>query len=174
MAKTGDGEMQKARIAEAITAVLSEHILAQNQLLDLPNRPLPKRPSEIKIIKGNYDIRQLIMWRAKVDYALVEPVVLTAVDGRRNRITIGIEPATPRGRLETTLAKLGVPLEAVIIEETRPYIFYSTLRDRIRPIEGGIQTETETGIFAYLMAKIYKIRRRICPNRNRCDQKPGV
>jgi hypothetical protein len=42
-------------------------------------------------------------------------------------------------RIRGVVARLGIPEAAVVIQETEPVRFAATLRDRIRPIVGGLQ-----------------------------------
>ncbi len=78
-------------------------------------------------------------------------VVFTDLDERQNRIKIGVESSEMRKQIEATLVDLGVPLKTVIIEETEPIKFFANLRDRQRPVQGGVQVESDTAVFGYLL-----------------------
>jgi hypothetical protein len=144
-------EARKARVETAITAVFGKDLLVQGR--DRRSEPgsqaMPERSPEIKIIKGKYDIPQLVEWRAGVDLALeVRGVLFTDLDERHNRVRVGVESSVVRERVEAILARRGIPREAVIIEQTKPDRFHATLRDERRPVQGGVQIEADTGIFS--------------------------
>ncbi len=65
-------------------------------------------------------------------------IVYTDVDEKQNRLKIGINDSDFK-EVEKRLDQLGIPRDAVIIEKTDPIIYTATLRDRIRPIQGGLQ-----------------------------------
>jgi hypothetical protein len=69
----------------------------------------------------------------------ISGVVLTDIDEASNRLKVGVASASYVVEVESALARLGVPRAAVAIVETEPIVFTATLRDRTRPIEGGIQ-----------------------------------
>ena len=111
--------------------------------------PNAAAPLAINIIKGTYDIPQLADWRRKADGVLgIGGVVFTDLDERSNRLKIGVAAGTSRESIEAALRKSGVPLEAVIIEDTAPIYEHATLRSHVRPMPGGVQTEADVGVFA--------------------------
>jgi hypothetical protein len=59
-------------------------------------------------------------------------------DEASNRVRIGVERGAA-GQARAAVARLGIPAEAVIVEETEPITFAATLRDRVRPVVGGLQ-----------------------------------
>jgi hypothetical protein len=137
----------------AIAAVLGENFLAQrrSQRADQDKAGLPQASPRIKIVEGDYDIKQLVKWRAGLYRMLALPgVISTDLDERRNRLAIGIETPGSRPEVEAALDSLGVPREAVIIEIDQPVGFQATLRDRFRPLPGGVQIEGDAGAFAFL------------------------
>jgi hypothetical protein len=144
-------EARKARVETAITAVFGPDLLVQGK--DRRSEPgsqaMPERSPQIKIIRGTYDIPQLLEWRAGVDLALdVQGVLFTDLDERQNRLRVGVETLAARERVEALLARRGVPRAAVIIEQAKPDRFHATLRDERRPVQGGVQIEADTGIFS--------------------------
>jgi hypothetical protein len=145
---------RKARLEAVLTAVFGEDFLSQGkgQHPGLRKETPPEQPPQIRIIKGAYDILQLAKWRASVDKALDVPgAVFTDLDEKKNRLRIGIESSIFRKRVHEVLTQQGVPPEAVIIEETKPIRFHDTLRDKIRPLQGGVQVEADTGVFAFAL-----------------------
>ena len=143
---------RRAQIQTTLSEVFGEDLLTQRRIQrsELEEKPLPKKFPEIKIIKGDYEIQQLARWRASANRVLEIPgVVFTDLDEGQNRVTIGIESNVPREPIETILRKLGVPRKAVIIEETKPIRFQRSLRDKFRPVPGGVQVEADTCWFYY-------------------------
>ena len=94
----------------------------------------------IKALSGQYSFAQLNEWHNKMGSLFdISGVVLTDVDERTNRLKVGVDSASVIGPVEKELASLGIPRGAVNILVTDPIVPVTTLRDRIRPIEGGIQ-----------------------------------
>lgn len=130
-------QVRGTRIETALAAVFGPALLADG------------RSPRIRILRGDYDVAQLAAWRAAADKALDVPgTVFTDLDERHNRVRIGIESRVFRRPVEDILAKHGVPPAAVIIEETKPIRFQASLRDKMRPLRGGIQVEADTAVFA--------------------------
>ncbi|MBI3951076.1 MAG: hypothetical protein HY314_11560 [Acidobacteria bacterium] len=95
----------------------------------------------IRVLPGQYSFLQLKQWhdRLFVPVFSIQGVILTDVDEATNRLRIGVESLEIADQVEEELAQLGIPREAVIIEETEPIVFMATLRDRVRPLRAGLQ-----------------------------------
>jgi hypothetical protein len=95
----------------------------------------------LHVLPARYRFAELKKWNDR----LMGPVlslpgtILTDVDEASNRLRIGVENSEAAKQVEAELARLGVPSEAVIIEEMEPIVMLATLRDRVRPLEGGLQ-----------------------------------
>ena len=79
-------EDRTARAQVAVAAVLGENFLAQgrSQRAHQDKAALPQASPRIKIVEGDYDIKQLVKWRADIDRNLALPgVVSTDLDERR-------------------------------------------------------------------------------------------
>ena len=145
-----DRQARDARIQRVLSTVLGPNYLNQvdGSYRDPASGDVVVPPELFRVVPANYDILQLSRWRASAEKALTIPgVILTDLDERRNCVTIGIESSHAREQVERTLRDQGVPLEAVIIEETEPIFFYDTLRSKIRPVDGGVQVEPDLEIF---------------------------
>jgi hypothetical protein len=59
-------------------------------------------------------------------------------DEASNRVTIGVERGA-QARIQGIVARLGIPKEAVVLQETGPVHFAATLRGKVRPVVGGLQ-----------------------------------
>jgi len=97
--------------------------------------------SALQVRRGEFTWRQLEGWFGPGSKgALAERgVVYADLDEASNRVTIGVENAEAGGRARAVLRRLGVPDRAVLIRESRPIEPVATLRDRVRPVGGGLQ-----------------------------------
>lgn len=143
---TADTEL--ARIAEAIPGFgglyYNEEGYPNIYLTDTSRAPeFLTLGDPFQVHVGQYDFRHLLQWRAELRSVLSLPdVVFLDVDERTNRIRIGVDlaaKAANRESLEGVLARSGIPREAVIVSATEPIIPLATLRDRVRPVPGGVQ-----------------------------------
>ncbi len=105
----------------------------------------------IKVLTGQYSFTQLNEWRNKMGSLFdISGVVLTDIDETTNRLKVGVDSASVIGLVEKDLANLGIPRGAVNIIVTDPILPVTTLRDHIRPIDGGIQFEFISSPFIYI------------------------
>jgi hypothetical protein len=148
---TQGAETRKVRVEAAITAAFGPGSTRLRKILAMGMQQQPGvQQAEIKIIKADYRIEQLLQWRARIDQMLSIPgVEFTHVDQSKNRLVIGVSSLEVRQRIETRLREVGVPLESVVIEETKPFEFDKTLRDKFRPVHGGVQIEGDVGTLKY-------------------------
>lgn len=106
---------------------------------------LRKAFGEVIVKEGDYDFKQLAGWRAELRSALNVPgVVMLDVDERSNRVRIAMnrqarDRENNREHLEYFLALQGIPRKAVEVVEMEPIRYAATLRDRVRPVPGGMQ-----------------------------------
>jgi hypothetical protein len=110
---------------EAVTAVFGE-----------------ARPARrIQILPARYGFRELKEWhdRLSPDVLAMSGVVMTDIDDRNNRLTVGVESLDSKTAVEDKLLELGVPPEAVEVVETPGVTLENSLRDRHRPLVGGLQ-----------------------------------
>lgn len=117
----------------AIAAVFKGKFDPQNKILALP---------------GQYGFRELKDWhdRMMADVLNLPGVVFTDIDDAKNRLAVGVEKPEVQPLVEEQLARLGIPREAVNIEVTRPVEFETSLIDQHRPLVGGLQIATSSGI----------------------------
>jgi hypothetical protein len=106
----------------------------------------------ILILKADYRFTQLKTWHDLMSpVVLALPgVVLTDIDEARNRLRVGVETLETQELVEEHLIDLGIPLDAVIVEEAEPVRFERSLRDRHRPLVGGLQISIRTPFFLAL------------------------
>jgi len=104
------GLSQRGAVEEAITAVFGSEAVQGG----------------IRVLQGQYGFLQLTEWHNRISAEVLglPGVVLTDVDDAKNRLTIGVEELQRvQSQIEELLARLGIPREAVIIEETGPVVF---------------------------------------------------
>ncbi len=69
----------------------------------------------------------------------VPGVVLGDVDEGRNRVRIGVVSASAAADVRAELARQAIPAGAVLVEQRAPIAAMNPLRDRVRPLQGGLQ-----------------------------------
>lgn len=98
---------------------------------------------EVRVLRGDYEFRQLAGWKIALRPVLGLPGVVTLdADEARNRVVVGVDARSKsldRGELERELIFQGVPREAVVFEEVSPLREWIGVRDRFRPVPGGVQ-----------------------------------
>ena len=99
---------------------------------------------DVRLHPAQYDFARLQEWRLAAGSAVLarKGVVFLDIDETRNRLRIGVDRSAGSGAVAGLLRSLdgaGVPREAVVLEPTDPIHFVATLRDRIRPVPGGVQ-----------------------------------
>ena len=98
-------------------------------------------PAQLQVRRGEFDYRRLESWFADLTPAAlaVPGAVFADLDEASNRVRIGVEHAAALNGVRHVLAARGIPATAVILEETEPIANAATLRNRVRPVLGGLQ-----------------------------------
>ena len=96
--------------------------------------------SELRVLPAKYDWAQLERWftQASEEVLAISGSVFVDADEASNRVRIGVERGAA-ARIRGTVERLRIPAEAVVVQETEPIRFAASLRDRVRPIVGGLQ-----------------------------------
>ena len=96
--------------------------------------------SQLRVIPARYDWAQLERWSAQASTGVlgVPGGVFVDADEASNRVTIGVERGAS-ARIRGVVARLGIPQEAVVVQETEPIRLAATLRGKVRPAVGGLQ-----------------------------------
>lgn len=96
---------------------------------------------KLQVRPAAYGYAQLDGWYQSARGALfaVPGVVLGDVDEGRNRVRIGVVSAAAAAGVRAELARQGIPAGAVVVEQRAPIAAMNTLRDRVRPLQGGLQ-----------------------------------
>lgn len=114
-----------------------------------------KAPSDEVIVQdAEFDFEELRWWRDQLRSQLgISGVTGMDADERANRVWIGVASEAMRGLLLSRAERLGIPGDALIIEQFASPPPLATLRDSIRPLPGGMLiagalecTMTATGI----------------------------
>src|SRR5262249_54647974 len=103
--------------------------------------------ARVQILTARYGFPELKAWHDRMSPGVldVRGVVMTDIDDRSNRLTVGVESLKTKGAIEDRLFELGIPAEAVNIVETPAVALENSLRDRHRPLVGGLQIAFQSG-----------------------------
>jgi hypothetical protein len=89
---------------------------------------------------AKYDYAELQGWKSRLGALFsVRGVVFTDINESQNRLQVGVAPGASQNAVEKALSRTGVPREAVTIRRSSPITNMVKLRDRFRPVPGGVQ-----------------------------------
>jgi hypothetical protein len=116
---------QKAAVAEAIVAVFGLEIIPVGGM---------------QVLQGQYGFSQLKASHDRMGSLFnIDGVIFTDIDEEENRLIVGVDGGGVINAVEKELARTGIQRDMVTIVEAEPVQLVGTLRDKIRPIDGGIQ-----------------------------------
>ena len=97
--------------------------------------------SDLVVRHADYPYARLDAWyrQARGGVFTVSGIILGDVDEANNRIRYGVVNATAGSAVQNVVSSLGIPLDAVIVQQRAPIVAMATLRDRVRPVVGGLQ-----------------------------------
>jgi hypothetical protein len=97
--------------------------------------------ADLRVRRGTFRYADLADWyrRGWASVLSIPGVVLGDVDEARNRLRFGVLDAGAADQARIVLARLGIPADAVVIETRSAIAPMATLRDRVRPLGGGLQ-----------------------------------
>lgn len=99
---------------------------------------------EVIELGAQYTFSELRQWRDVARQLLgISGVVGLDADERRNRVWIGVASGSMRADLLSRAHELGIPLAALVVEESAPVPPLATLRDSIRPLPGGMKIDPD-------------------------------
>jgi len=94
----------------------------------------------VQVLKAQYRFSQLKAWHDSMGSLFnIEGVIFTDLDEAANRLKVGVETNSVIGMVHRELHRLGIPAKAVNVVVSDPVMSLATLRDLVRPIEGGLQ-----------------------------------
>ncbi|HEX9895678.1 MAG TPA: hypothetical protein VGA78_17235 [Gemmatimonadales bacterium] len=96
---------------------------------------------ELQVRRAEFEWAELERWFADAIPAAfqVDGTVLVDLDEAQNRIRIAVDRPGAIGLVRAALVRAGIPERALVIDQTEPLLRMATLRDRVRPIVGGLQ-----------------------------------
>ncbi len=97
--------------------------------------------SELRVRRGEFGYARLDRWfrGAAPEVLATAGVVFVDLDEASNRLLVGVETEAAGHAVRGVLARLGIPAAATEIRRTQPIHYAATLRDRVRPVQGGLQ-----------------------------------
>jgi len=97
--------------------------------------------ADLRVLQGEYEYARLDAWyrQARPGAFSVSGIILGDVDEGQNRLRFGVSDAGAAVGVRNVLAQLGIPAGAAIVEQRAPIVAVATLRDRVRPLVGGLQ-----------------------------------
>lgn len=114
----------------------------------------------MRVRQGAYDYRDLLRWHEILSGSLDIPgITQRDIDESRNRIAIGVRDTATAQLVTKALRKLTVPTSAVVVELVAPTVLTATLRDRVRPVIGGLQLAFADAGQTFLCTLGYNVRR---------------
>jgi hypothetical protein len=147
-------DQEYARIAEQVPGFgglyLDERGTTHVYLQDLSRaREVYGLGERVEVHQGDYDFRDLYAWKSEVRELLSRPgMVSLDIDETRNRLVIAAEPAYVeriQRELRDLLRPTSVPVAAVLVDAGRPVEELVDLRDKFRPVPGGVQIRNQNG-----------------------------
>ena len=104
--------------------------------------------SRLRVLHADFDYARLEGWfdQASPEALSVPGAVFADLDEATNRLRIGVSNDAADAQVRRTVAALGIPAGAVIVEQASPIRPLLTLEDRIRPVPAGAQIDFILGI----------------------------
>ena len=99
------------------------------------------RTAALRVRRADFDWSSLERWQARAGAEVLgmRGAVWVDADEAGNRVTIGVERGTSAAAVRSVASRLGVPEAAVVVREVEPVTYAATLRQRGRPVRGGLQ-----------------------------------
>jgi len=95
---------------------------------------------QVRMVPGQYDFAELhAMHQQVIPVLSLAGVVYTDAQERTNRIEIGVEHAAAQATVQHALDMMQFPAGAVEFRIVEPVELMQGLRDRVRPVAGGLQ-----------------------------------
>jgi len=107
------------------------------------------RPHEhhLEALPGQFTFLQLKSWRDQLRQRVLSlpGVAMTGIADAQNRLSIGLVTAEAAARVESELARIGIPRQAVVLQVVGPLEPQGSITDRIRPLYGGLRIQKDKG-----------------------------
>lgn len=97
--------------------------------------------ADLRVLPGTYEYTRLDGWyrQARAGAFSVAGILTGDVDEGANRLRFGVASPVAAGAVQAVLAGVGVPASAALVEQRAGFRPVATLRDRVRPVSGGLQ-----------------------------------
>lgn len=124
------------QVESTLRGVFGDDVLERG---DSPHRPVEDPQTEL--LEGNFRMDNLLTWYDRIPQVFtVDEVVLTDLNERENRLTVGVTDLDVSERIDSILTNLEIPREGVsIVKAEPPRPKRHDLRSRFRPIRGGVE-----------------------------------
>ena len=101
----------------------------------------------LRVIRGDYTARQLDAWvqLASPELLSLRGVVFVDNNEELNRVVVGVESRAAESGVRAAMTRLGIKREAFLVQEAGPVVEAVTLRNRVRPVVGGLQIVCPSG-----------------------------
>ncbi|MEJ7809609.1 MAG: hypothetical protein WKG32_04245 [Gemmatimonadaceae bacterium] len=125
--------MKKSQRGATTPSALAGKLRARGLSLSLANNAA--------VEDGDYDFAELAEWHDRLSPAVLAMpgVAYTDISERQNRIRIGITRQASPASVDAEIAAEGIPRQAVLVDFVEPVRQVVTLRERVRPVAGGLQ-----------------------------------
>ena len=97
--------------------------------------------SGIRVLAGRFAYNDLDRWFRDVSYEAFDQgkVVFVDLDEAGNRVLVGVERGSSHANIRALSRRLGVPEEALAVQDADPISRVATLQDQVRPVVAGLQ-----------------------------------
>jgi hypothetical protein len=97
--------------------------------------------ADLRVLQGHYEYSRLDAWYrdARPRIFGVAGIISGDVDEGSNRLRVGVANAAAVAAVRGGLAAVGIPAGAAVVETRAPIRTVATLRDQVRPLQGGLQ-----------------------------------
>ena len=139
---TGNAVVHLRATANRASAMAQLRQIAPGLNVAPPFRDLIGSDGATEIRDAEYSFSELVAWTLAVARQPRSPDVLSIdADERLNRVRISVPNDAARARVEAILARAGVPLAAVVLENRPPGRLLATVQQRVRATAGGLQIQ---------------------------------
>ena len=101
----------------------------------------PRGASRLQVRGGGVAYKDLDRWFNDVSFEAFEQgrVVFVDLDEAGNRVLVGVERGSSHANIRALARRLGVPEEALAVQDADPISRVATLQDQVRPVVAGLQ-----------------------------------
>ena len=95
----------------------------------------------IQVRAARFAYKDLDRWFTAVSFEAFEQgrVVFVDLDEAGNRVLVGVERGSSHANIRALAKRLGVPAEALAVQDADPISRVATLQDQVRPVVAGLQ-----------------------------------